>query len=219
MNIAVLGGGNGAHLMAASLTLKGHNVNMFEMPRFKEQITELLETRKIKIRRDGEEDTAKLRLVTTNIEEALKDVDWIFIVVPAFAHKSYAELLVPWLTHGKRVVFFPGTFGSLEFLNIAGNLNVKGEVVVAETDTLPWLCRLARSGELKVFHTVKKLGIGVYPRSMTERVLQTLTELFPLTPHPNVLACGLNSLNPVLHVPGVILNAGRIEFSQGEFYL
>ena len=62
MNIAVLGGGNGAHLMAASLTLKGHNVNMFEMPRFKEQIAELLDTREIKILKD--KDTAKLHLVT-----------------------------------------------------------------------------------------------------------------------------------------------------------
>ena len=47
----------------------------------------------------------------------------------------------------------------------------------------------------------------------------SLKELYPLTSHPNVLACGLNSLNPVLHVAAVLLNAGRIEYSRGEFYL
>ena len=30
--IAVLGGGNGAHTMAAEFTLKGHTVNLYEMP-------------------------------------------------------------------------------------------------------------------------------------------------------------------------------------------
>lgn len=30
--ITVLGGGNGAHTMAAEFTLKGHTVNMYEMP-------------------------------------------------------------------------------------------------------------------------------------------------------------------------------------------
>ena len=34
--IAVLGGGNGAHTMAADLTLKGLAVNMCEAPEFKE---------------------------------------------------------------------------------------------------------------------------------------------------------------------------------------
>ena len=32
------------------------------------------------------------------------------------------------------------------------------------------------------------------------------------------LACGLSALNPVVHPPGVLLNAGRIERSRGEFY-
>ena len=34
----------------------------------------------------------------------------------------------------------------------------------------------------------------------------------------SVIACGLSSLNPIIHVPGCILNAGRIEYAKGEFY-
>lgn len=33
--IAVLGGGNGAHCMAADMKLKGHTVKMFEFPEYK----------------------------------------------------------------------------------------------------------------------------------------------------------------------------------------
>ena len=42
--IAVLGGGNGAHTMAAELTLKGHTVNLYEMPQFKDNMKEVFET-------------------------------------------------------------------------------------------------------------------------------------------------------------------------------
>ncbi len=219
MNIAVLGGGHGAHTMAADLTLKGHMVNMYEMPKFEKQIAELLKTREIRIRNDEKESVAQLRMVTTSIEEALQDVDWVFIVVPAVAHKPYAELLARRLTPAQKVILFPGTFGSLEFIRIMRDLGVRERIVVAETDTLPWACRLMGGGEVKVYHTLKQLGIGVYPSRMTDEVLNSLKELYPLTSHPNVLACGLNSLNPVLHVAAVLLNAGRIEYSRGEFYL
>jgi opine dehydrogenase len=37
-------------------------------------------------------------------------------------------------------------------------------------------------------------------------------------PYPNVLACGLSAMNPVVHPAGVLLNAGRVEYSRGDFY-
>ena len=39
-----------------------------------------------------------------------------------------------------------------------------------------------------------------------------------MRPYPNVLACGLAAMNPVVHPAGVLLNAGRIERSRGDFY-
>ena len=47
--IAVLGGGNGAHTMAAELSLKGHTVTLFEMPRFKNNMKKVFETKTIKL--------------------------------------------------------------------------------------------------------------------------------------------------------------------------
>ena len=43
--------------------------------------------------------------------------------------------------------------------------------------------------------------------------------LFPgIQTHPDVMACGLSSMTPVVHPAGVLMNAGRIERSHGEFY-
>ncbi len=43
--------------------------------------------------------------------------------------------------------------------------------------------------------------------------------LFPgAVANPNVLAAGLSVMNPIVHPAGVLLNAGRIERSRGEFW-
>ena len=43
--VAVLGGGHGAHAMAADLASRGFAVNLFEMPRFRDNVRALFETR------------------------------------------------------------------------------------------------------------------------------------------------------------------------------
>jgi opine dehydrogenase len=63
------------------------------------------------------------------------------------------------------------------------------------------------------------MGLGVFPAGDTERVLGLLEPLFPgLRPVSSVLECGLGAMNPVVHPVGVLMNAGRIERSRGEFY-
>ena len=72
--IAVLGGGNGAHTMAAELTLKGHTVNMFEVPEWKHNMQKVFDTQTITVKGvlNG---TAKLNMVTDNIAEAVEGCD------------------------------------------------------------------------------------------------------------------------------------------------
>ncbi|MCZ6789790.1 MAG: NAD/NADP octopine/nopaline dehydrogenase family protein, partial [Chloroflexi bacterium] len=70
-----------------------------------------------------------------------------------------------------------------------------------------------------IWGTVTGLGLGVLPATETERVRQMLEPLFPgIAPYPDAMACGLSAVNPVVHPAGVLMNAGRIEYSRGEFY-
>ena len=80
--IAVLGGGNGAHTMAAEFTLRGHTVNMYEMPQFKDNMKKVFETGKIKAKGvfNG---VAQLNLVTDDIAQAVEGCRYICIVAPA----------------------------------------------------------------------------------------------------------------------------------------
>ena len=219
MRIAVLGGGNGAHQMAADLTLAGLKVNMFEMPRFKENVEKLLRTGEIETFGGAREGKASLNMASTDIEKVLEDVKHIFIVVPAFAHRPYAELLASYLKRDQTVTLFPGTLGTLEFVKVLRDEGVTWDLTVAETDTLPWACRLVAPATVKVYHTLKRFGVGVFPSKRSRRVTEFLEKIFPIFTHPDVISCGLSSLNPTLHAASVLLNVGRIEYSRGEFYL
>jgi hypothetical protein len=107
--IAVLGGGHGAHTMAADLVLKGFEVNMCETPEFEEGIKKTLERKAIDlIDAWGEKHTAKLNLVTTDFEEALKGVSYIMMAVPAIGSKKFFEAIMPYLEHGQTVIKWSG---------------------------------------------------------------------------------------------------------------
>ena len=49
LKIAVMGGGNGSHTIAADLTLKGLSVNMFEMEQFAASMQKVFETKEIEM--------------------------------------------------------------------------------------------------------------------------------------------------------------------------
>ena len=64
--IAVLGGGNGSHMMAADMKLKGHEVRLYEMPEFRTNIEQLFETSTIRVEGTMRK-TVQLDMVTDDI--------------------------------------------------------------------------------------------------------------------------------------------------------
>jgi opine dehydrogenase len=220
-NVAVLGGGHGAHTMAADLTLRGYGVRMYEMPIYERNIRKVLETKQIEISGDLPiQGVARLQEVTTDIEKAIDGAEYIFIPVPAYAHKGYAELLAKLVSKDQVIVLFPGTFGTLEMKKIFRELGNNEEMVIAEADTLPYATRLIEDGCVRVFKNLKKMGLAVFPARRTREIEKKLVGFFPFDSYRNVLECGLSSLNPVLHIGAVVLNIGRIEYTaKTTFYL
>jgi len=60
--VAVIGAGNGGFTMAADLALSGWNIHLYELPRFKENITSLLKEGGIHITGAANTGLAKLNL-------------------------------------------------------------------------------------------------------------------------------------------------------------
>ncbi len=218
--IAVLGGGNGGHAVAANLALNGYKVNFFELPQFAESFERVLRTREIRIEGVSIDGTAKLNLATTDIQQAIGGAEVIFVITPAFGHKAMAEACAPFVQDGQIIVLMPGSGGSLEFANIFKKKRVKKEVILAESCTLPYGARLKSPGHVLVLIHAVILPTGVFPAKETDRVIPKLKQYFPsILPAKDVLEAALNNPNPIVHAVATLLSATRIEHSKGEFYL
>ncbi|MCL0092775.1 NAD/NADP octopine/nopaline dehydrogenase family protein [Dehalococcoidia bacterium] len=218
--IAVLGGGNGAHTMAADLTLKGFEVNICEAPEFKENFTTTLERQEISlIDAWGEERTAKLHKATIDFEEAIADVDYIMMAIPAIGHKRFFSAIMPYLEDGQTIVMWPGNYSALLFANMLREKGIKKDITLAEGHTLPWGCRLEAPARIKIFVDAWKLLVAAFPARNTGRVINDLKDIYPVVPGENILATSLNNVNPIVHPVGAVLNAGWIDTLHKDFYL
>ena len=222
-SVAVLGGGHGGHAAAADLTLAGFKVNFFELPPFAgEAFKEVQRRGEIELLGEARVGTAKLNRATTSISEALEGVDLVLVIVPAYGHEAFAEACAEYLRKAsekpKAVVLMPGTAGTLEFLNVFKQAGVR--VPLAETSTLPYGCRLLKPGSVIVHVTAKLLPLGVLPAKLTSEIVELVKELYSvIQPCKNVLEAAINNPNPITHPAATLLNAGRIEYAKGEFYL
>jgi opine dehydrogenase len=216
--VTVLGGGNTAFSMAANLALAGHKVLLWAHPDFAPTIAPIRET--LTIHLDGAARTGAARLAgaTTDAAEALAWAETLVCSVPSYAHGPFLAALVPHLKPGHILALLPGNLGALAVAN-ALRESGKGGVIVAESDTAPYVCRKSGPDRAVIWGTVTGLGIGVEPASQTEEAMPVLRALFPgAIAYGSALEAGLSALNPVVHPPGVLMNAGRIERSRGAFW-
>lgn len=218
--VAVLGGGNGGHAVAANLSLNGYKVNFFELPQFADSFERVLRTKEIRIEGISIDGTAKLNLATTDIQQAIKDAEVLFVVTPAFGHKAMAEACASFVQDGQIIVLMPGSGGSLEFVKIFKQKKVNREITFAETCTLPYGARLKSSGHVSVFIHAVILPTGVFPSKRTNEVIPKLKQFYPsISPAKDVMEAAINNPNPIVHPVATLLSATRIEHAKGEFYL
>jgi opine dehydrogenase len=219
--IAVLGGGSGGHTMAADLTLGGFKVNFYEHPNFEESFKKVLETQTVTLKGIGRRGTAKLNFATTNIKDAIEGVEMIHVVIPATGHDLFFNELIPNLEDGQTVVIWAGDFGSLYLKNLINNSGLKLDVNIVETHTLPYGTRLREPGVVELVLSCNRVLASCIPSKKNDDVLPDLQALWPgvIEKAENVLKVAFSNPNPICHPPGSLLNVGRIQWSNGDFYM
>ena len=217
--IAILGAGNGGCTTAADLTLRGFPVTLYSRS---DSIT-----LKAVQERGGLEYTGLLgegfvpiKRITTNLKEAVEDAELIMIVVPGKGHEYYARSLPPILQEGQMVFLSPGHMGGgLHFQKILKEGAPSLKIKVAEVNSLPYGCRLIGPAKVWVYLQNKNLLLGAFPGKYTQEMKKVIIQLYStLVIAKNVMECGMNYLNAVIHVAGMMMNAGWIEFTKGDFF-
>jgi opine dehydrogenase len=216
--VTVLGGGNTAFAIAAKLSLDGFEVLLWEHPAIARALEPISETLTIYLEGTAVTGVARLAGVTTDAGRAAAWSDRLVASVPSYAHRAFAEAFAPVLQPRQTLALLPGNLGSLECAELMRKAGAPG-CVLAESDTAPYVCRKTAPDRVVIWGVVPALGIGVFPANQTSIAMEAMQPLFPgASAYGNVLATGLSALNPIVHPPGVLLNAGRVERSRGEFY-
>ena len=216
--VTVLGAGNTGFSIAANLALGGHEVLLWEHPAFAAALDPLRESLTIGLEGAARTGDARLAGVTTDAAAALAWSETLVCSVPSYAHAAFAEQLVPHLRPGHLLALLPGNLGALAFARALRAAGREG-VIVAESDTAPYVCRKSAPDRAVIWGAVPRLGVGVLPASQTDEAMPVLRALFPgARAYGHVLEAGLSALNPVVHPPGVLMNAGRVERARGEFW-
>lgn len=217
--IAILGGGNGGHVMAADLTLAGHSVNLYETHSFAQEFKPTMEKATVYLDGIHRRGVARLNKATTNIQEALENVELVNIVIPATGQEIFFDEMIPHLHGGQKIIVWSGRFGSLVLARMLREAGKAGEVTVLEANTLPYGARLVGPAQVQHHLTARRVYVAALPGTETEEVCNILKPLYEMVhPSKNVLEAAMSNSALITFPPVALLNTGRIEYSGGDFY-
>ncbi|MDI7260525.1 MAG: NAD/NADP octopine/nopaline dehydrogenase family protein [Thermodesulfobacteriota bacterium] len=218
--VTIIGAGNGGFAMAADLTLSGWNIQLFELLRFKENITPLLKEGGIHITGAANTGFAKLGKITSDIKEAVENASCLMVNMVSLAHEEIAELLAPVVREDQTLFVLPGNAGSLVFTKVFREKGTKIKAPIAEVLTLPYGCRKTSPMSVNVSRLLGKIPLAAFPARDNKKVLTLFQQFYPKTfLMNNVLEVAINNPNIVLHPAPSMLNMARIEHSKGDFGL
>jgi opine dehydrogenase len=158
-------------------------------------------------------------LLTTDLAEAVRGADLIMLVVPSVAHEYYARALASLLEGSQPIFINPGhTGGGLHFLQELRNAGYRGAVRSCETVTLTYITRMEGPGLVIIYSHTKRLRFAALPGKHAEALFELIKPLYPeIQRASSVLETALSNLNAVFHPQGMIMNAGWIQHTGGDF--
>ncbi|MFX0168275.1 MAG: NAD/NADP octopine/nopaline dehydrogenase family protein [Candidatus Hodarchaeota archaeon] len=213
--VAILGAGHGGQGLAAYLTLKGNDVHLYN--RSSARIKPIIRQGGIQV--DGViEGFAPLASCSTNIQQVMDDVEFVFFVVPASGHRDLAMLCAKHLSADQVLVLIPGrTGGALEVANTIESI-IGWQPTISEAQTFPLVSRVETSGHAQVTAIKNELPIATFPAKYHENNCKLISFILPsVTSAEDVFDTGLANIGCVFHPAPLLLNLGRAESTLGQY--
>lgn len=219
MKIAILGSGNGGCAAAADWSLAGHVVSLFDFEQYSTQINEIQKKGGIYVQ--GElNGFAPINYVGHSAEKAIEGAELIIAIGPAYSTEPFAKAVKPYIKSGQNVVVLPGSCGGALLFKKTLCLDFEDpSIIVAETSTLPYACRITEPGHVHIYLKLRGgLLFSALPSKKATSVYNQFSKVYPAVEKvDSIFQTILQNANPVIHPAVTLLNAGRIESTQGDF--
>lgn len=212
---AILGAGHGGHALAGYLGLLGYPVRVYTHTPAKAEAINFAGGIWLEGAVEG---FGHIERASLDLADVLDGADIILETHPAHLHRQVAVACRPLLREGQVVVLNPGrTGGALEFANVLEEGDVSG-ILLGEAQTFPFASRMVEPGRGRIFGIKRSVPLAALPARLTRRLLGQVHRAMPwFTPAANVLETSLANIGAVFHPTLTLLNAGRIEDTQGSF--
>jgi len=215
LKFAVMGTGNSGQTFAADIALKGYSVNLAEVPEFEDNLNAIEKKGGIEISGEAGNGFARMNMITTNLKKAVRGVHIIFIGGSADAHEPFSKALAEHFEDGQYIVF-TSNFGALRFRRWMREAGIATRVTPVETMSLLYATRAPEPGKVACIGVKGLLPTAALPARRTRDFIENIKPLFPqFQAASNVWFTSVNNLNPIVHPPMVLFNAGRIEATEG----
>jgi opine dehydrogenase len=146
-------------------------------------------------------------------------VEVVFVVVPAFAQRRFAEFVAPFLRTGQVVVLTPGNFcGAMEWAAVLKEQGIKERPLLVDVESMIYSGFKSGPTSVQVSGFKRSIGCAAFPATKTTEALRVINRLYPnIEAAENVLTIGLSKAGTIMHPVITLLNAGWIEKTQGNF--
>jgi opine dehydrogenase len=217
----VLGSGAGALTIAGELGLAGVEVTVADFPEFAPGLDPVGEQGGVRIKCDWHgESVAPVASISDDPPTAAKGAPLAIVSVPSFGHAPFAEALAPVVEDGQIVLWMGEGGGTLSMVTALRAAGRRPEVVLGESNTLPYGARVRGPG---LIWAVRKAGgtlVAALPASNGNKVFEIANAIWPWTsPGENVWETVLLNFNAIDHVATLLLNLGRVEGRTGNMLL
>jgi opine dehydrogenase len=211
----VLGTGPGGMAIAADLARAGHRVALADLPEFQSNLRAVDRQAGVHLVSGWRDVTTVQVAVESSIPAAVADADLVVVSVIASAHETFVAQLLPALKRSATVLFMGEGGGALvayRALEAAG----RSDVVIGETNALPFIAKLARPGAVTVDRKTGGVLLAAIPAANTGVVLELVRGCWNFVePAESVWETALINYDAIDIVPVAISNAGTLEGREG----
>jgi opine dehydrogenase len=215
----VIGAGHGGKAMASHLAIMGADVALWNRTFDHIEVIKKRGGIELESAEGGPHGFGKLRLVTSDIREAVRHAQVIMVVLPSSAHADIAKACAPHLKDGQIVVLHPGrTLGAVEFAKVIRDRGCTAGVTVAEAETFIYASRSDGPAQARIFRIKEAVPLAALPATRNQLVLDLIHHAYPqFIDGVDVLHTGLNNMGAIFHPALTLLNCGWIEHTHGDY--
>ncbi|KAK3344490.1 6-phosphogluconate dehydrogenase [Lasiosphaeria hispida] len=209
--VSIVGAGPAGFALAADLQSSGKNVLVYSHP------THLRHAKSVlgnggRLQVTGAINGFATLRITCNIEEAITFSKVMILTVPSTGQETVLQELKRFDLRRHTIIAVPGNLFSL----IAG-MDVG---CILETNLSPYSCRMD-DGDLIVLGKKSRILIAPLRRDLSPAIYNAVRNIFPVELRwcSSVIEVCLSNVNGVFHPLMMLMNAGRIENTAGDFLL